>query len=92
MIIDSIIKQVTNEGCQFLLENNQVITNANEHKIRSYFVKRFFDNKSDVVEASITNETIDAKPNINFGLTKRRWHYTCGTSIRESEISAHWIS
>jgi hypothetical protein len=30
MIIDSIIKQVTNEGGQFLLENNGVISNADE--------------------------------------------------------------
>jgi hypothetical protein len=30
MIIDSIIKQVTNEGGQILLENNGVISNADE--------------------------------------------------------------
>jgi hypothetical protein len=29
MIIDSIIKQVTNEGGQFMPENNGVISNAN---------------------------------------------------------------
>ena len=46
IIIGSIIKQVTNEGGQFLLENNGVVYLMQmKHKILSYFVRRIFDNK-----------------------------------------------
>ncbi len=46
MIVGSIIKQVTNEGGQLLLENNGVVYLMQmKHKIWRYFLKRFFDNK-----------------------------------------------
>ena len=40
MIIDSIIKQVTNEGCQCLLENNGVISNADETVYMELFCEK----------------------------------------------------
>jgi hypothetical protein len=45
MIIDSINKQVTNEGGQCLLENNKVISNADETKNIEIICEKILDNK-----------------------------------------------
>jgi hypothetical protein len=50
-------------------------------------------NLSDVDEAHITIETLDAKPEYQFWADKEEaTDTTGGVSRRESEISAHWIS
>ena len=50
-------------------------------------------NLSAIDEAPITIETLDAKPKYQFRAdTEQATDTTGGTSRRESEILAHWIS